>query len=84
MDVADFATEMPRRPSRARMARMVSVCAAGTLGQLALPGEAFGNSSEAKCWFAGPHTFRARQAVILKNLMDPDKSNDRLNVKKRM
>ena len=74
----DFAKEMHRRPMLGRPPRMVSKCTAKEQGQLALPGIAFCNSSEAKCWFAAPNTLQACEAVMMTDLVDPDSNNARL------
>ena len=59
------------------------VCAAGTRGQLALPGVTFGNSSEAKCWFTAPSTFHAcEKAHLTENLSGPGETDVRLIGKK--
>ena len=56
--------------------------AVNTLVQLTLPGAAFRNSSEGKCWIAVSNTSRARKAAILENLNDPEETYARSIVTK--
>ena len=77
LGVADFAREAPRRPPTDKMACTTPPCTVKTFGQLTLPGMAFSRSSVQKCWLAAPHTFQACRAVMMKNLICPDRANAR-------
>ena len=81
-EVADFAEEIPRRPSQEKMARMMPQCAASTLGQLTLPGVAFSKSSGDKWRLAASNTSHSCTAVPMKNLVGPDNVYARVIVRK--
>ena len=55
---------------------------AKNLGQVTLPGAAFGDASAEKCWSTVPNTSHACKAVMMKNLIDPGVTNVRLLVEK--
>ena len=65
MDVADSAEEPAPSSPQARIACLMSPCAANTPGQLTLRGAAFSKSSEEKCQFAAPNTFHACKGVAI-------------------